>query len=242
MRQHTVATLSAVVGLVQWSACAGGAATGDGSAAAAMENAAGVLVLSVEGGSQAEAAGLEAGDVILEYDGVPTPTIAVLQSLIAKYGIGSGTHLVVQRAGGIVTVSVGPGALGIRGVDTRIDDYSASQEFAAMVSYRLRALSVATFVALIALAVGGVAVTGSRQWPAYAQAGGGVLMLLCGAVLAAAELTGEGNWTWMWPLELLGTAGQIVFAAGYVFMAFGLRSRGVLDQRPSGGAEAEGER
>ena len=69
----------------------------------------GVLVVSVEGGSPAQAADLRQGDVILAFDGVSTSGIDDLHRLLTGERIGISVPLVVLRHGGRVTVTITPG-------------------------------------------------------------------------------------------------------------------------------------
>jgi putative serine protease PepD len=71
----------------------------------------GVVVLTVEPGSAAAIAGLEAGDVITTVDGETIRTMDELISMLRRYSAGQETTLVIDRAGTADTVVV---ALGIR--------------------------------------------------------------------------------------------------------------------------------
>jgi putative serine protease PepD len=71
----------------------------------------GVVILTVEPGSAAAAAGLEAGDVITTVDGERISTMDELISALRRYGAGQETSLIVDRAGTSDTVIV---TLGVR--------------------------------------------------------------------------------------------------------------------------------
>jgi S1-C subfamily serine protease len=57
----------------------------------------GVLVISVAAGSPAAAAGLREGDVIVEFDGRPVPSIDALHKLLTGERIGHGSPMTVIR-------------------------------------------------------------------------------------------------------------------------------------------------
>jgi len=71
----------------------------------------GVLVQTVEAGSAAASAGLEAGDVITTVDGETIRTMDELISMLRRYSVGQETTLVIDRAGTADTLIV---TLGIR--------------------------------------------------------------------------------------------------------------------------------
>ncbi len=84
---------------------------------------AGVLVLRVQPGSAAEAAGLKGttvipeggvllGDVILAVDGKPAVDVDGLVALLEGYGVGDEVELVIYRGGEVMTVPVVLGASG----------------------------------------------------------------------------------------------------------------------------------
>ncbi|HEY0338781.1 MAG TPA: PDZ domain-containing protein, partial [Burkholderiales bacterium] len=64
-----------------------------------LENTNGVLVASVEPGSPAEKAGLQAGDVILSFDGKPVQNANELPRIVAATKPGTGVVLEVWRGG-----------------------------------------------------------------------------------------------------------------------------------------------
>jgi serine protease Do len=64
-----------------------------------LENTNGVLVASVEPGSPAEKAGLQAGDVILSFDGKPVQNANELPRIVAATKPGTGVALEVWRGG-----------------------------------------------------------------------------------------------------------------------------------------------
>jgi serine protease Do len=70
------------------------------------ENASGALVASVEKGSPAEKAGLQAGDVILKYEGRAVETSQDLPSLVASSRPGSKINLEVWRKGSTREIQV----------------------------------------------------------------------------------------------------------------------------------------
>jgi S1-C subfamily serine protease len=57
----------------------------------------GILVISVEPGSPAQRAGLQEGDVLLEYDGHPTPRIDDLHKLLTEARVGVAAQLTILR-------------------------------------------------------------------------------------------------------------------------------------------------
>lgn len=71
----------------------------------------GVVVMTVEPGSAAAIAGLEAGDVITTVDGETIRTMDELISMLRRYSAGQETTLVIDRAGTADTLVV---ALGVR--------------------------------------------------------------------------------------------------------------------------------
>ncbi|GAB4109839.1 MAG: Do family serine endopeptidase [Phycisphaeraceae bacterium] len=66
----------------------------------------GVLVNDVNPGSPAERAGIRRGDIITKVDGEPTPTIAMLRSLIADYRPGTKVEVELFRDGETKVVEV----------------------------------------------------------------------------------------------------------------------------------------
>lgn len=66
----------------------------------------GVLVMSVVDGSPAETGGVQRGDVILRWNGEPTPDPLTLSRLVAATEIGSTADLVVLREGAEVELQV----------------------------------------------------------------------------------------------------------------------------------------
>lgn len=66
----------------------------------------GVLVSGVNAGGPADEAGIRRGDIIIKIDDTPTPTIAGLRSLIARYKPGAEVAVELFRSGDIQTISV----------------------------------------------------------------------------------------------------------------------------------------
>jgi S1-C subfamily serine protease len=59
----------------------------------------GVLVERVEDGSRAQAAGIEAGDVIVEVNRTPVASVGALQAALAKQPAGKPVLMLVHREG-----------------------------------------------------------------------------------------------------------------------------------------------
>lgn len=76
-----------------------------------LEEAEGALVAGVTESSPAEDAGIEAGDVILEFDGRPVPTMRELPRMVANSPIGEAVDVEVFRKGEIVDLQVTLGRL-----------------------------------------------------------------------------------------------------------------------------------
>ena len=71
----------------------------------------GIQIQSVEDGGPASIAGLEAGDIIVQFDGRPVDSIDVLHKTLDETTIGKSATLWVLRNGGLKNVSVTPGEL-----------------------------------------------------------------------------------------------------------------------------------
>jgi len=71
-----------------------------------LTDASGALVASIAPGGPAERAGLERGDVIVEFDGRPIADSHQLPALVAETQVGSQARLTVLRAGGRETLEV----------------------------------------------------------------------------------------------------------------------------------------
>ena len=71
-----------------------------------LKDASGALVASVSPGSPAEKAGLERGDVIVEFDGHAVADSHQLPALVAEARVGSQAQLTVLRAGGRKAIDV----------------------------------------------------------------------------------------------------------------------------------------
>ena len=76
-----------------------------------LEEARGALVASVTEGGPAERAGIQQGDVILEFDGREVPDMRKLPRMVAETPIGKEVDVVVWRKGSKVTVEVDLGEL-----------------------------------------------------------------------------------------------------------------------------------
>jgi serine protease Do len=76
-----------------------------------MERARGALVAGVTRGGPADAAGLEAGDVVVEFDGREVPSMRDLPRMVADAPVGKRVPLVVLRRGERQTVEVELGRL-----------------------------------------------------------------------------------------------------------------------------------
>jgi S1-C subfamily serine protease len=72
----------------------------------------GVLVAGVEPSSPGEGAGLETGDIIVELDGHPTPTVDALHKLLTGERIGTRTPIRILRGVGLLTKTVVPIEMG----------------------------------------------------------------------------------------------------------------------------------
>jgi S1-C subfamily serine protease len=57
----------------------------------------GILVVSVEPGSPAQRSGLQEGDVVLAYDGNPTPSVDDLHRLLTEARVGVSSQLIILR-------------------------------------------------------------------------------------------------------------------------------------------------
>ncbi len=73
-----------------------------------LPNSKGVLVAHVEDGSPAEKAGLEAGDVILKYDGHTIESAAELPRLVGETEVGTAVPVTVWRKGSTHNLTVRP--------------------------------------------------------------------------------------------------------------------------------------
>jgi S1-C subfamily serine protease len=69
------------------------------------EGQAGAAISEVTSGSGAEAAGIQAGDVIIGFDGVPILGIADLQAQVRSHQPGETVEILVIRDGDEVTVT-----------------------------------------------------------------------------------------------------------------------------------------
>lgn len=67
----------------------------------------GVLVVAVSGGGPAEAAGLEAGDVVLQLDGEATQSVDAIHKLLTRERIGRRVELTVLRSGALTKLQLG---------------------------------------------------------------------------------------------------------------------------------------
>jgi serine protease Do len=76
-----------------------------------LESAQGALVASVTEGGPAEAAGIQQGDVVLEFNGRVVPDMRKLPRMVAETPIGEAVDVVVWRKGKKVTVKVDLGEL-----------------------------------------------------------------------------------------------------------------------------------
>ncbi len=66
----------------------------------------GVLVSDVNAGGPADKAGIQSGDIITKVDGQPTPTIAILRSMVADFEPGAEVEVQLFRNGDLQTVDV----------------------------------------------------------------------------------------------------------------------------------------
>ena len=66
----------------------------------------GLLLVSVERGNAAEAAGLEVGDIVVSFGGVPVPDHEALVAALAERGAGARIDVQVVRGGALRTVSL----------------------------------------------------------------------------------------------------------------------------------------
>ncbi|MEU2563212.1 PDZ domain-containing protein [Streptomyces longispororuber] len=66
----------------------------------------GVRVLSVDPGSSTETAGLQPGDLIIEVDGILTPTVNDLDDVLRGKRSGVTVPVTVRRAGSLVTLQI----------------------------------------------------------------------------------------------------------------------------------------
>ncbi|MBT7582098.1 MAG: Do family serine endopeptidase, partial [Kordiimonadaceae bacterium] len=82
------------------------AVTGDIAESLGMENAAGALVNSVEDDSPSSKAGVEFGDIIVEFDGTEVKEVRDLTTVVANTEIGSTVNMVVLRKGERVTLRI----------------------------------------------------------------------------------------------------------------------------------------
>ncbi len=110
--------------------------TADNMATYRLSSERGVIVRSVEKGSPAEAASLQAKDVILEYAGTPVFSSMQLARLVRETPVGRRVDLVVSRDGKRLTLTVkvgkmeGPGNLPQRGFEiVPRDDLGREFEF-----------------------------------------------------------------------------------------------------------------
>jgi serine protease Do len=76
-----------------------------------LDRAAGALVTRVFADSPAAAAGVREGDIIIEFGGRVIDLSSDLPHVVGRFKAGSETHLVVQRAGASVKLSVKVGEL-----------------------------------------------------------------------------------------------------------------------------------
>jgi serine protease Do len=98
-----------------------------------LDEARGALVASVSSGGPAEAAGVQQGDVILEFDGRPVPKYRNLSRMVAETAVGRNVSVVVWRKGKEVELKVQLGelkddALAALPVDTPDEDESGKVE------------------------------------------------------------------------------------------------------------------
>jgi len=98
----------------------------DAARKAGLPKAQGALVMETTTGSPAEKAGLQKGDIILEYNGRPVPDSAFLRNNIAAAKAGSAAKLTVLRDGKRITIPVTIGS-----------QAAASKQLAASVKKRL---------------------------------------------------------------------------------------------------------
>jgi len=76
-----------------------------------LDRARGALVASVTEGGPAEAAGVQQGDVILEFNGREVPKYRNLSRMVAETGVGKDVEVVVWRKGAEVTLKIQLGEL-----------------------------------------------------------------------------------------------------------------------------------
>jgi S1-C subfamily serine protease len=73
-----------------------------------LKNATGVQAISVSPGSPAEIAGLREGDVMVEFEGNPVPSIDALHKMLTAERIGQRSTLAVVRGAEKIELSVTP--------------------------------------------------------------------------------------------------------------------------------------
>jgi serine protease Do len=83
------------------------ALTDEDAVALGLPTARGILITSVDPGSSAEAAGLRAGDVVIEFHGSPVDTVDDLSTRVSAAAPGSRAPLVVIRDGHARAIEVG---------------------------------------------------------------------------------------------------------------------------------------
>jgi membrane-associated protease RseP (regulator of RpoE activity) len=84
----------------------------------------GVEILEELDGGVAAACGLEVGDIILNYNGTPTPTFAALQSAVQAGGPTVSVLVLRDDGGELETVTLTPvnGLIGVTGQSVRVED------------------------------------------------------------------------------------------------------------------------
>lgn len=68
----------------------------------------GILIIHIEPQSPAVDAGLKEGDIVVQFDGVATPTVDTLQKALTTHVVGNGTTIRVLRRAELVTLNVIP--------------------------------------------------------------------------------------------------------------------------------------
>jgi CHAT domain-containing protein/tetratricopeptide (TPR) repeat protein len=111
----------------------------------AFGDAKGVVVIEVMPGSQAEAAGLEPGDILLRYDGTPLDSVEQLVALTGEHGPERHVQLQLLRLGQRLDPSLRSGRIGVRVTDmlsparlqlpTRDEPYSEARLFGARLAW-----------------------------------------------------------------------------------------------------------
>ena len=85
--------------------------TPDDSAGAGSERARGALIAGLTADGPADAAGIEAGDIVVEFNGKPVETMRALPRLVADTPPGDAVEIVVMRDGEEVTLEIEVGLL-----------------------------------------------------------------------------------------------------------------------------------